>query len=149
MDGFDFWRKWLFVVGIIVVIFGVLLALFSGTPLFDIMHQQVNPVFWYDHGPCHDARLFQLWIYGVLGATVASWGVALAFIAYYPFRNKEKWSWNCVMLGLLLWYFIDTPLSWYDKVYFNVIFNSIVFLAALLPLIFTRRYFASPGHSHS
>ncbi len=141
MDRFDFWQKWLFVVGLLVVIFGVLLALFNGTPLFDVMHQQVNPVFWEAGGPCRDAGAFQQWIYGVLGATVASWGVALAFVAYYPFRKKERWSWNCVMLGLILWYAIDTPLSYYHRVYLNVIFNTILFLAALLPLIFTKKYF--------
>ncbi len=144
MDRFSFWQKGLFVIGIVVSVLGVWIALFNGTALFDLVfNRQIDPVFWGAGGPCRDARSFQQWIYGVLGATVASWGIALAFVAHYPFKKKEKWAWNSVLIGLLLWYVIDTPVSAYYKVYFNVLFNTVVFVVALLPLVFTKRHFRS------
>jgi hypothetical protein len=66
----------------------------------------------------------------------------LSFVAYYPFRRKEKWAWNCVLAALFIWFFIDTPISLYFKVYFNVLFNFVLFIAILLPLVFTRKSFA-------
>lgn len=141
MDRFIFWQRWLFVVGLAVSVFGVALALLNATSLFAVMHHQVNPVFFMEERICADARAFQMWSYGVLGAVVAGWGVALAFVAHYPFKNKEPWAWNCVATGLLLWYVIDTGISAYFKVYFNVLFNTGMLVAALLPLVLTRKQF--------
>lgn len=141
MDRFTFWQRWLFIVGLAVSVFGVALAFLNATPLFAVMHHQVNPVFFMEERICADARAFQAWIYGVLGAAVASWGVALAFIARYPFGKKEPWAWNCVATGLLLWYVIDTAISAYFRVYFNVLFNTGMLVLALLPLVFTRKQF--------
>ncbi len=85
---------------------------------------------------------FQKWIYGVLGATLAGWGVFVAFIAHYPFQQREKWAWNCILAGLLVWFVIDMAISLSFKVYFNVAFNTALFAAVVLPLWFSRKHFS-------
>ena len=140
MNTFLFWQRWLFAVGLIIVVFGILMALFSGTALFALFDSQVNPVFWNGGDLPLGVQAFQRWIYGVLGATMAGWGVFLAYVAYYPFKGQEKWAWNCVLFGMLLWFVSDTFISWQSGVYFNVLFNTLVFVLALLPLVFTRTY---------
>ncbi|MFQ5399613.1 MAG: hypothetical protein ACE5E7_08455 [Anaerolineae bacterium] len=126
---------------LIIIVFGVFMALLNGTALFDWFNNQIDPVFWEDTAVPDNAQTFQRFIYGVLGATVAGWGVFLAFIAYCPFRQKEKWAWNCVLAGLLLWFLIDTPISLYFQVAFNAAFNTLLLVSAILPLAFTRRFF--------
>ncbi len=84
---------------------------------------------------------FQHWIYGVWGATIAGWGVFLTFISYFPFRNKEKWAWNCLSLGLLVWFVLDTSISLFYSVYFNAAFNTALLILAGLPIFFTRKEF--------
>ena len=76
----------------------------------------------------------------MLGATVAGWGVFMAFIAHYPFRRRERWAWWCLVTGLLVWYLPDTALS---LVYapFNAAFNSLLLVNFGLPLLFTRHDF--------
>ena len=95
MSRFLFWQRWLFVFSLIVIVFGLCMALLNRTPLFDVFDKQVNPVFW-GRGLLLPPGVgaFQGWSYGVLGATMAGWGVFLAFVTCYPFRNRERWAWQ-------------------------------------------------------
>ena len=143
MKSFTFWQRWLFVFSLVVVIFGLGMATLNRTPLFAIFDSQVNPVFW-GTGPLPPGvDPFQGWAYGVLGATMAGWGVFLAFMAHYPFRQRERWAWNALLLGLSLWYLTDTAISLYFGVVFNALFNTAIFILAILPLFFTRQEFLS------
>jgi hypothetical protein len=116
-------------------------ALFSGTMIFEAFNNQINPVFWgFETVPVTTFN-FQRWIYGVLGSTMIGWGIFLIFIAHYPFKMKERWSWNCFIMGLMVWFVIDTAISLYFHVYFNAVFNSVLFILGLLPLVLTRNEF--------
>ncbi len=140
MYRFIFWQRWLFVIALVVSVFGAVLAFFGGTALFEPFDRQINPVFW---GPADigaETRAFQQWNYGVVGAALASWGVLVAFLAHYPFRNKEIWAWNGLFVGLLLWFVIDTSASLKFGVYFNALFNTGLLVLLLLPLALTRRF---------
>ena len=141
MNKFSFWLRWLLVIGMIICVFGIVMAFLSGTALFKPFNSQINPVFWGTKDVDSAVKRYQQWIMGVLGATMASWGIFVLFITHYPFRNKEKWSWNCLIAGLLVWFFIDSSISLYFLVYFNAIFNAILFVLVMLPLVFTRKYF--------
>ncbi|MFQ5811867.1 MAG: hypothetical protein ACE5I2_01535 [Anaerolineae bacterium] len=74
------------------------------------------------------------------------WGIFMVFIAHYPFKHREQWSWNCLAAGLLVWYLVDTAISLYFKVYFNAAFNTVLLILSMLPLACTRRHFSSPLH---
>ncbi len=101
MKNFSFWQKWLLIVSIYLVVFGLVLAFFSQTQLMDfVFNNQINPVFWHDEGIPKDTVPFQAWIYGVLGATVSGWGVLMVFLVHYPFKAREKWAWNCIAAAI-------------------------------------------------
>jgi len=68
-------------------------------------------------------------------------GVVIAFIVQNPFRNKERWAWDALILAFSLWYLTDTAISLSFGVIFNALFNTIIFIAAILPLLFTRKEF--------
>jgi hypothetical protein len=143
---FLFCQRWLLALGVIIVGFGMALAFLYPTPLFDVFRTQIDPVFWGAGELTGGTLLFQQWIYGVLGATMAGWGVCIAFIAAVPFKRKEKWAWNCLALAVSLWFVIDMFLSWRFGALFNVVFNVLVFLAAMVPLLFSRKYFPIPDN---
>jgi hypothetical protein len=140
MSSFTFWQKWLLAVGILIAGFGILMALAAGTPLFDVFNRQIDPAFW-TGAVDGTARQFQHWIYGVWGATIAGWGIFLVYIVRHPFLNRERWAWECVAVGLAVWFILDTSLSLSSGVYFNVAFNSLLLVAAAVPLMLTRRAF--------
>jgi hypothetical protein len=142
MKNFLFWQRWLFVFSLVVVIFGLGMALLNRTPFFALFHSQVNPIFWRTNPLPVGVDSFQGWIYGVLGATMAGWGVFLAFIVRYPLLNRERWDWNALTLGLSLWYLTDTAISLYFGEVFNGLFNTVIFIFALFPLLFKHQEFS-------
>jgi hypothetical protein len=118
------------------------MSFFSGTALFYLFDNRINSVFWGTADVADGVKGFQRWIYGAWGATVAGWGIFVTFIAHYPFQRKEKWSWNCLLSGVLVWFMIDTAFSAYFNVYINLILNVFLFAVVLLPLVSTRKHFA-------
>lgn len=138
---FIFWQKWLFIVSLGITVFGMFMALFNKTWLFDLISQQIDPVFFGSTPLSEGVNSFQSWLYGVWGATVAGWGIFLAYISYAPFKRGEKWAWNCLVVGLGIWFVLDTGISWHYSVFFNVIFNVIVVVATGMPLMFTKKVF--------
>jgi hypothetical protein len=142
MRPFTFWQRWLLVLSVVIVAFGLGMAVLNGTPLFDLLNHQVDPVFWDNQPLPAEALAFRGWAYGVLGATMAGWGVFFVFLTQVPFRRKERWAWNCLALGLLVWYVPDTILSLASGVTFNAVFNTVLLVLVALPLFFTRKEFA-------
>lgn len=140
MNRFNFWQKWLFVLGILVCLGGVSFSLSSFT---DFEFTDINSVFWEGGVVPYDAKEFQNWIYGVCFSLTAAFGLFIVFIANNPFKKKEKWSWNCLVTCISMWFVIETFFSIYYKVY-PIAFNNIFqFVLLMLPLIFTRKEFAS------
>lgn len=141
MKKFNFWQMWLFIVSIFLVVFGLFMAFFNQSAIMDFfINDYVNPAFWKNKIP-EEASQFQSFIYAVLGATICGWGVIQAFIVHYPFKKKERWSWNALTTGIILWFLIDTSLSAYFNVTYNVILNSVIFLLIVVPLLYTKKYF--------
>ena len=137
-----FWSRWLEGVGWILIVFGLALAFGNQTHVFEVaFNGQIDPVFWADAAIPDEARRTQAWIYGVLGATVSGWGVLVAFIARAAFRQRRRWSWICLLLGITLWYLVDTGISLAFGVYFNVAFNTLLAASVYLPLMATSRNF--------
>lgn len=143
MCNFNFWQKWLFFVGIYLAVFGLVLAFFNQTYVMDfVFNNQINSVFWSANAIPENIFPFQSWVYGVLGATVTGWGIFIAFLAYYPFKAREKWAWNCIAAGISIWFISDTSISAFYDVTFNVVFNVVLLIFIGLPLLFTRKFFA-------
>jgi hypothetical protein len=142
VTAFSFWQKWLLAVGLLIITFGLALSFFSQSPLFDFLfNNQVNPAFWSTATISDPIKMFQQWIYGVSGATVAGWGVFITFMAHIPFKRKEPWAWYCIILGMFVWFTVDTSISIYFKVYINAALNIVLFVLVMLPTVFSRRYF--------
>ncbi|MGR9115921.1 MAG: hypothetical protein ACU85E_09160 [Gammaproteobacteria bacterium] len=139
---FNFWQKWLVGVGIYHVLFGLLLAFFGQSHFMDVMmNQYYDPLFWPGQNISVGTLTYKNWMTSVLGAVVASWGSFIAFIAYYPFKSREKWAWYCITTSVLLWFAIDTGYSLYYGVTINALFNLMTLTLFLVPLLFTRKYF--------
>ncbi len=139
---FEFWRRWLLIVALALVGFGLFIALFNQTGVFDLVfNDRIDPAFW----PAHADAVgddFQAWIYGVLGATLAGWGVTIVFLVAGPFERREPWAWLSLALGIGLWFVVDTAISLSSGVYFNAFaVNVPLLILAGAPLIATRREF--------
>lgn len=142
---FEFWQRWLLTVGCLLVVFGALLAFLNQTWIFNAILHPIDVIFWPDGDKPSTIIPFQAWIYGVLGMTVAGWGVFVIFLAQYPFKQRERWVWNCLFVGITLWFVADSAISAYFGVFFNVVFNAVLAGLMYLPLLATWTPFGSGG----
>ena len=137
MSNSRLWRCWLLVVSVFITIFGTVMATFNSTVVFAFFNAQINPAFWGGSSVPAPAQAFQAWVYGAWGATVMGWGVTMFFIAYYPFKQQEQWAWNAVFVSVLMWFTLDTAISWVYGVLINVLLNTTILILVLIPLLFT------------
>ena len=144
MNKNTFWKNWLIVVSLIIVVYGLGLAFFGQSTLFNLLlNNQINEVFWSSTQPPVEFIKFQQFNLGVLGSVVAGWGIIMAFIFYHTFDNRQKWVWNAVMLGLIVWYIPDTIISIVHFAYSNAIMNTLLFVLLTIPLIIKKKEFVN------
>jgi hypothetical protein len=141
MERFRVWVAWLKIVGFGLVIFGIIMTFFNSTTLFEMFNQGIDPVFWGSTLSDNRAIAFRTWVYGAGGATIAGWGISLLFLVYNAFSRRERWAWFAISGGLVVWYLLDTGVSAYFGVGFNVIFNSFIMGVVVIPLIASYRAF--------
>ncbi len=110
-----------------------------------LLNQYFDPIFWPDNQVTEGSLHYRGWILSVLGAVIASWGMLIAFITYYPFKLREKWAWNAISISVLFWLVVDTACSLYYDVAINAAFNLFTLVLFALPLLITRKYLAAEG----
>lgn len=137
MAFYRIWHYWLIAVSIFITIFGAVMALLNTTVVFVFFNAQINPVFWGSSPVPAPAQAFQAWVYGAWGATVMGWGITMLFIAWFAFRQKQHWAWYCVLVSVILWYLLDTGISFWFGVMINVVLNTTILILVIIPLIFT------------
>ncbi|MEW6516399.1 MAG: hypothetical protein AB1439_05775 [candidate division FCPU426 bacterium] len=136
-------KTWLLVLSLLLAVFGLALAFFNQSPLFDVLfNRNIDPVFWAAASLPSEASRFQAWAYGVLGATCAGWGVLLAFWVRFVFPLGKSWVFWGTLTSLMVWFATDTWLSCAFGVFFNAWFNTAFMLLFLIPLLGLRRFFA-------
>lgn len=143
MRWFNFWKIWLFAVAVVMASFGVLMAFLNQTAAFAVFNREINVVFWPTGEVGRGLPQFQSWVYGVWGATVAGMGIFAAYVARYPFARRERWARQCLAAGTVVWFVLDTFISLAFGVVFNALFNTLVFLLIVAPLVFTWRDFGT------
>lgn len=141
MVSFNFWQKWLSVLGAIFVLFGLYMALLSWSPLFAPFAWLIDGTFWQGHAPAAAVQQFGLWVYGMIGGAMIWLGILIYYVAKYPFARKEKWSSDCLLLGIAGWFVADTLMSACAQAYFNVAFNVLALCLLIIPLAVTRKEF--------
>ena len=143
MINFNFWHKWLLVVSVLCIVFGVCLFL----PAFiDLEFSYINEAFWESGVVPVEAKPFYNCIFGLYAAMEISWALFIFFIVYYPYKRKEKWAWNSLIISISAWYVIDTYFSTTFGLYTNSMNNLLFYLLFLIPLIFSRKYFHEDGN---
>lgn len=139
MGRFNFWRGWLIVCGIMMIVFGVVLL---SPALFNAEFSYINSAFWESGIIPAEAKRFYNWMFAMYAAMELASALFILLVALYPFKRKEKWAWYCLFSCISVWFIIDTSFSLFFKVYINAINNCILYVLLILPLLFTKREFS-------
>jgi len=142
IDTFNFWQKWLFFSSLAFALFGIVFAVYGDNPLFAPYNHALASVFWQMTDTPPQVQPFKAFIYGPLGGTIACCYILLAFIAWYPFKKKETWARNAIIVAFGTWIILDTAICLYYGVYFQIyVINAFSFFQKALPIIFTWKDF--------
>lgn len=139
---FVFWRRWLLVVSALTALFGLDLVFINAIPpLANLMHANVDPVF-FGAEPVSAATVsFQGFVYGIMGAVMFGWASLMFAVVYVPFQKREKWAYYALDFSVVSWYLIDTVMSISYGVTFNVILNTVFLALFMIPLVMTYKDF--------
>ncbi len=142
-SSFIFWQKWLFYTSLVFVMAGIAFAFFGNNFLFQPYNKMLAKLFWHSSTFPTEAEQFRSFIYGPLGGTIACCYILLAFIARYPFKNKERWARNAIMIAFTVWVLIDSSVCIYFGAYPQVyLINIFSITIKALPIIFTWKHFS-------
>jgi len=146
---FIFWQKWLFYSSILFAFSGLLFAIYGNNKLFLPYNEMLAKIFWNKSEIPNAVEPFRAFIWGPLGATIACCYILLAYIAYYPFKGKEPWARNAIIVAFGIWVVLDSAICIKYGVYFQIyIINIISITVKALPLIFTWKDFKGSINRH-
>jgi len=144
INTFDFWQKWLFLTSVAFAVFGVTFAIYGDNPVFGPYNDALAFIFWHAESTPQEIEPYRAFIYGPLGGTIACSYILLAFIAWYPFKKKEPWARNAIVVAYGIWIILDSAVCFYYGVYFQIyLINGFSFFQKSLPIIFTWKDFKS------
>lgn len=133
-------KRILQLIAVLHIIGGLLLPLIAETSLFNRYHQHLIQVF--DITDNDSSAVIQF-LFGILGPTIASWGILFLFSIHTAFANPNPTSWWFIILACTIWAGYDSLLSLSYGVYLNAIFNGIVFTCILIPILLVRKAFVN------
>jgi hypothetical protein len=88
-----------------------------------------------------EALEYTRFVYGVLGAVMIGWAIALLFVIHGPLRRRERWSWNAVAASMGGWFAVDTSLSIWSGYAENAVLNLGFAILFTVPLVAIHREF--------
>jgi hypothetical protein len=143
-SAFLFWQQWLFYTSIMFAFAGIAFAIFGNSFPFQAYNTMLAKLFWHrSHFPT-EADEFRTFIYAPFGGTIACCYILLAFIARYPFKDKQAWARNAIIIAFGVWILIDSSVCFYFGVYPQIyLINAFSILVKALPIIFTWKHFSS------
>ena len=139
---FLFWQRWLFYSSLLFAFYGIVFAFYGNNLLFIPYNKMLAQIFFHSSQFPSEADRFRAFIYGPLGGTITCCYILLAFIARFPFKEKQRWSRNAIIVAFCIWVLIDSSICVYFGVYPQIyLINAFSIAVKALPIIFTWRDF--------
>ena len=99
IKSFIFWQRWLFYSSLLFALFGIVIAIYGNNFFFMPYNKALAHIFGFGENIPTELELFKAFIWGPLGGTIACCYILLAFIAWFPFRKKERWAQNAIIVA--------------------------------------------------
>lgn len=138
MNAEKFWFGWLKIAAALCTLFGVFMALFNQSGMFNFLNNLIVNSFYSSNSNVSIIAPLQAWLIGILGATMAGWGIMMLYLIKHPLQNKERWAWNAIFISMIVWFTIDSFISFHYGANFNLLINALLFLQFLAPLLVIR-----------
>ena len=135
-----FWVRWLVVVTLGVMVFGLALVVAPGLARegFSLLvygdRQQIATF------GTMAAQYIGL-VHAVLGAVMFGWGIALLLVVRGPFARGAREGWQIVAVSVAAWFIPDTAFSFWSGFWQNAVLNLVFIFLFAIPLAATYQDF--------
>ncbi|NOZ25028.1 MAG: hypothetical protein GXO94_02920 [Nitrospirae bacterium] len=139
---FLFWQKWIVLMSCGGILTGLFLPLLSTIEAVSAGYNRaVAETFFGLKSMPEELTVYSQWMWGMLGAVIVAWSICILFLALYPFRRLEKWSFYCIGSSLVAGFAVDAGLSVYFGFYEEVAVATLWFVLGAMPMAATYRDF--------
>lgn len=125
------------------IIIGITLPFLVETRLFDYYNHKMLAAF---NSASHDAMEIGKFMLGILGPSIASWGILFLFLVRHAYQTGSKSAFKVMLVAIVGWSSYDMALSLMAGVYLNIIIDMVVMTLLLTPIILTRSHFLKNIH---
>jgi hypothetical protein len=139
-DRFSFWWRWLLMVTVGVMLFGIAMIALPALTLrfFGLLLYSSADTLSTFGAP---ATAYITLVHGVLGAVMFGWGVALFYILLGSFRRGSREGWLMLVASLAAWFVPDTAFSLWSGFWPNAVLNGVIAVLYIIPLAASYRAF--------
>ncbi len=131
-------KKFLQLIACLHIVGGILLPFLVDTAVFTGYLQHLAHAFKLENkGAGAEIRF----LVGLLGPTIASWGILFLFAINTGFANPNPRAWWFIVIACTVWAPYDSGISLTHGVYLNAIFNCIVYVCIMIPMLIVRPIF--------
>ena len=138
---FKFWQKWMVVYSILLILFGLLMTFGSTSAIFKSYNRAVAETFWSQPKLHETVAEYHPWMFAVLGSSLTGWSICYLFLAMFPFKRRERWSYYCIIFSILVWALLDSVFSVHFRIHIEALFNLGAVAGFAVPLTATFRDF--------
>jgi len=130
-----FWQNWLRVVSLILVAYGVMMALVVLPPMQDLLRWMIDLVLEPSvaAGPALSERT--IFLTGIAGAMLMGWGLLTYFVATHGLNSGADWAGRAIVTSLTVWFVVDNIVSFEVGAYVNIAGNTLFALLFALPFV--------------
>lgn len=129
----QFWTRWLYVVTLAVMVFGLVLVLSPQLTRLGFS--------WLVYGDTARIAAFGpkaveyiSLLHAVLGAVMVGWGTALLLVVRGPFRRGAMEGWHIIAVSVSVWFVPDTVFSFWSGFWQNALLNLVFAILFVIPL---------------
>ena len=139
---FEFWRRWLVWVNVMIAGMGLCVAFAGDSILFQMHNDGTRSVFFGGQAFSPEVLRLKAWLFGIIGGTIVGFHVLMVFVAMYPLRGRARWAYHAFWASLLSWFCVDSGISAYYGAMHNILLINLVALVLIgLPLVMMHRAF--------
>ena len=138
MSAVKFWLGWMKITVVAVIILGIMTIFFADSQLMIIFNAPFKRIFIDKIGYSTELVHMIRFLENSMGIMLIAWSVIMYFLIQFPLKKGEIWAWNALFLSVLTWYLPSVGISLYYKINSMILFDTIVFLQAMAPLLILR-----------
>lgn len=137
---FLFWQLWLFYTSLLFAAASLSITFLK--PIHAKYEQLLERQMFNNEELHQDSERIISFMRGPYGSTIACTYILLAYIAAFPFRRRERWARNSIIIAFGVWVLIDTLFCVAYRMYFQaIVLNGLSLIQKALPIIFTWKHF--------